>query len=150
VSDALRFRPGFLLATAVVSLLLATASVGLVAWIAIDPERWFPSAFAEQGEPGPPGPRGPVGPPGPPGPVGPDAEDLVSTLQSDVDDLASSLEDTQSDLESLSDHAGFTQLESDLEEVEASAQEVTDKVEAICGEFFNSSGPLYDIYYAAC
>ena len=61
-----------------------------------------------------------------------------------------SLEDTQSDLRSVSDHAGFTQLESDLEDVEASVQEVTDKVESICGEFFNASGPLNHIYYAAC
>jgi hypothetical protein len=136
-------RPGVLLATAAVSLLLAITSVGLIAWMAVDPERWFPDAFAQQGVQGPPGPRGPVGPAGPPGPVGPDAEEAVASLQSDVDDLSSSLE-------SLSGHSGYTQLESDLEDVEASVQEVADKVESICTEFSYYDGAFSDIYLAAC
>lgn len=45
-------RPGVLLGIALVSLLLAVTSIGLVAWIAADPQRWFPDAFAARGEGG--------------------------------------------------------------------------------------------------
>jgi hypothetical protein len=136
-------RPGVLLATTIASVLLAITSIGLITWMAADPERWFPDAFAQQGEQGPPGPRGPEGPAGPPGPVGPDAEEAVSTLEFRVDDLESSLQSTQGELQVLSDHAGSSQLESDLEEV-------TDTVENICSEFSFYDGAFSDIYVSAC
>src|SRR4051812_18554295 len=108
-------RPVVLLSVAAASLVLAVLSVGAVAWIVADPERWFPDAFAARGDPGPPGPAGPQGPAGPPGPVGPDAQDAISSLESDV--------------QSLSDHDGATQLETDLEEAQSTAEDAQSTAE---------------------
>jgi hypothetical protein len=135
-------RPGALIATAIVSFVVAITSLGLVVWMAVDPERWFPGAYAQQGEQGPPGPAGPQGPAGPPGPVGPDAQSEVEDVSlrlSDVEDRVETLEDRLDDLETGSG-----------DEASMSVEDIATMVNSMCDEFFNASGPLNNIYYAAC
>jgi hypothetical protein len=66
---------------------IALTAIGLIAWIAADPQYWFPGAYAAKGQQGDVGPRGPRGASGPPGPVGPDAEAAISDLSDRLDDL---------------------------------------------------------------
>lgn len=128
-------RPRLLLAIAITSLLVALASLGLVAWIVVDPDYWFPDAFAEQGEQGPRGPRGPVGPPGPPGPVGPNAEEAISSVSSQVDDLVFEVED----------------LSSQQDDLDSRVSDVESTVEDICFQFqISSIEPLEDVWLLAC
>ena len=77
-----------LLLTAVV----AVTAIGLIVWMAADPQYWFPGAYAAKGERGDVGPRGRQGPPGPPGP---DAATAIDDLSSTVDDLSSRLDDLE-------------------------------------------------------
>ena len=85
-----------------VTALVAVLAIGWLAWIAADPEYWFPDAYAEQGprgDEGPQGDRGPRGRAGPVGEPGPGVEDAQATadealagvddMQSQVDDLGS-------------------------------------------------------------
>jgi hypothetical protein len=135
-------RPGVLLATAVVSLLLAITAVGLITWMAVDPERWFPDAFAQQGVQGPPGPRGPEGPAGPAGPVGPDAASEIDDLSFRVSDVEDSVETVDGRLDDLETGSG--------DEASMSVDDIATTVQAMCDEFYNSIEPLYDVYFAAC
>jgi hypothetical protein len=70
---------------------IALTSVGLVVWIAADPQYWFPGAYAQQGDRGDPGPRGPRGLIGPQGPVGDTAEGAVADLDVRVSELEDSI-----------------------------------------------------------
>jgi hypothetical protein len=127
-------------------LALATSLVlgGLLTWVLVDPQHWFPDAYAQQGDRGPVGPQGPPGPEGPPGPVGPDAEVAIDDLSSQVDDLSSRVDDLESSLSDLSDHSGGTTLEDDLDSVQ---QTVSD----LCDAFINSdNASLNDVNAYAC
>jgi hypothetical protein len=81
---------------------LALIAIGCLAWIAVDPEYWFPGAYAEQGEKGPrgdPGPRGPAGRRGPEGPAGPGVDDVAARAEevaSTADEALAASEDAQS------------------------------------------------------
>jgi hypothetical protein len=96
----------WLVAGLVVSLATAFTAIGLIIWIAAEPEYWFPGAYAPKGIQGEQGPRGPAGPQGPPGPIGPDAATAVDDVSSRLDDLetgsgdqaATSVEDLSSRL----------------------------------------------------
>jgi hypothetical protein len=79
----------------VLSLLLNVISLGWLTWVVTDPSSWFPGAYAERGEKGPLGPRGPEGPVGPAGPVGPDAEEAVSNLEFEIEELRGELASAQ-------------------------------------------------------
>jgi hypothetical protein len=104
---------------------------GILTWVLVDPQHWFPDAYAQQGDRGPTGPAGPPGPQGPPGPVGPDAEAAVDDLSSRVDDLESSLSD-------LSDHVGGTTLEGDVDQLRDDVDAVQQTVSDLCDAFINS------------
>jgi hypothetical protein len=72
--------------------LVALGAAGFATWFAVDPEYWFPGAYAEKGERGDPGPPGPPGPRGEPGPVGPSASQSISDLEARVSDLEGELD----------------------------------------------------------
>lgn len=134
------------LLTAIACLALATSLVlgGLLAWVLVDPQHWFPDAYAQQGDRGPVGPAGPPGPQGPPGPVGPDAEAAIDDLSLRVDDLESSLSD-------LADHAGGTTLEGDVDQLRDDVDSVQQTVSDLCDAFINSDNvSLNDVNAYAC
>jgi hypothetical protein len=141
-------RPGVLLAVAATSLVVATASVATLTWIVIDPQYWFPGAFAEQGEQGLRGVRGPKGPVGPPGPVGPDAEDAIASVAFDLEDLSASVTEVQDALEAL--ESDVFSGDDRLDELEAGLEEVATRLQDICDEFYYYTGAFEDIYFAAC
>jgi hypothetical protein len=122
---------------------VALTSVGLIVWIAADPQYWFPDAYAQQGDRGDPGPRGPRGLIGPQGPVGDTAEGAVADLDSRVTDLEDSVGTVQSDLDDLQNESGISTLESDV-------QDATTKLDDICTALSGYGGPFEDIYISAC
>jgi hypothetical protein len=142
-------RTRWLVAGMAVSLATALTAIGLVVWMAVDPEYWFPGAYAPKGIQGDPGPRGPVGPPGPAGPVGPDAADAVDELTSQLEDLTSRLDDLET---GSGDQApeSVTDLSARVDDVESNAEDASNKIDAICNEFFGYPGAFEDIYIAAC
>lgn len=104
----------------------------MVAWIAVDPEAWFPDAFAEKGEIGDPGPVGPRGPRGQAGPVGPPAQAAISQVANVVADLGndiSSLERRMSDVEQNVDGSFGTGIDADLEDLKSSVYDMCDDLE---------------------
>jgi hypothetical protein len=125
------------------SIALSLGVGGVLAWVLTDPHHWFPGAYAQRGDQGPVGPRGPRGLAGPRGPVGPDASDAINEIGSRLDDLEGQVSSLQDDLETLSDHAGGSQLEADVEDVQGTVQ-------GLCDELSLSEGALYDLYLAAC
>jgi hypothetical protein len=85
-----------LVVTVAVSIVLSAVSLGLFAWVLVDPSYWLPGAYStNKGPQGDVGPRGPVGPAGPEGPVGPDAQTAIDDLSSTVDDLSSRVDDLE-------------------------------------------------------
>lgn len=140
----------WLVAGLVVSLATAFTAIGLITWIAVDPEYWFPGAYAPKGVQGDPGPRGPVGPQGPPGPVGPDAATAVDEVSSRLDDLetgsgdqaASSVDDLSSRLDDLETGSG--------DQAASSVDDLSSKVDAFCDAFAGYGGAFQDIYFSAC
>jgi hypothetical protein len=135
-------RTRLLVAGLVVSLVTALTAIGLIVWIAVDPENWFPGAYAPKGVQGDPGPRGSVGPQGPPGPVGPDAADAIDELTSRLDDLETGSGDQAA--------SSVDELSSRLDDVEATVDEASTKINAVCDEFYGYSEAFEDIYLSAC
>lgn len=84
--------------TLLTALVLAATALSLSIATLTAPEFWFSAAYAEQGERGDKGPRGEPGPPGPPGPVGPDTEDVILSLESEIEDLRGELGTLENDL----------------------------------------------------
>jgi hypothetical protein len=122
---------------------IALTAIGLIVWIAADPQYWFPGAYAAKGGRGDVGPRGPRGPVGPQGPVGDTAEGAIADLDSRVSDLEDSIGTLQTDLSDLQDETGGSTIESDV-------QDATSKLDAICTALSGYSGALEDIYISAC
>jgi outer membrane murein-binding lipoprotein Lpp len=156
-------RTRWLVVGLVVSLATAITAIGLIVWIAADPEYWFPGAYAPKGVQGDPGPRGPAGPQGPPGPVGPDAADAIDEASSRLDDLESRVSDLESrvddvetrvdDLETGSgDQAASSvdDLSFRVDNVESTADDASSKLDDICSALSGYSGAFQDIYLSAC
>jgi hypothetical protein len=122
---------------------VALTSVGLIVWIAVDPQYWFPGAYAQQGDRGDPGPRGPRGLIGPQGPVGDTAEGAVADLDFRVSDLEDSIGTLQDDLTTLQDEAGSSTLEVDV-------ADAATKLSDLCDAFSLYGGAFSDIYLSAC
>jgi hypothetical protein len=124
----------------IVNGLLTLTALGWLAWLTVEPQDWFPDAFAEKGERGAPGPRGGRGPRGaigPQGPVGPTVEEAIGHLESRLEELELGI--------------SATDLQTSIDEIQSELQDVSDKVENVCSELLLSSvEPLTDIYYAAC
>ena len=111
----------WLTAIAVTNLLLSFMALGWLAWIVVDPQYWFPSAYAAKGPTGDRGARGPRGPVGPPGPVGPDAADAVDALQSKVSQLGFRVDDLETATSS-------TELQSQVDGLESTISELCDAI----------------------
>jgi hypothetical protein len=122
---------------------VALTAIGLIVWIAAEPQYWFPGAYAQKGEQGDPGPRGPRGPAGSQGPVGDTAEGAIGDLDSRVSDLEDSIGTVQTHVSDLQDETGGSTLESDV-------QDATSKLDAICTALSGYGGALEDIYISAC
>lgn len=90
-----------------VNVMLTLLISGWAVWVALDPQFWFPAAFAEQGEPGEQGPPGERGPEGPPGPFGPGVDDVAvqaedaTGVADEAIGLADDLEGRVAELESI-------------------------------------------------
>ena len=104
-------HPRLLFAIVVLNLILAITTLAWLAWIAVEPERWFAGAYAEQGPPGEKGPRGARGPTGPPGPVGPDAEGAIGDLRSDLDELADQVSVLEAEVSDIGAGLSSTELQ---------------------------------------
>src|SRR4051794_28854249 len=142
-------RMRLLVAGLVVSLATALTAIGLIVWMAVDPQYWFPGAYAPQGVQGEPGPRGPVGAQGPPGPVGPDASAAIDDLTSRLDDLETGNGDQAPEsVEDLSSRVD--DVASRVDDVESSADDASTKIDAVCDAFSVDAGALFDVYASAC
>lgn len=130
------------IAATTVSLVLAIGCAGVLTWVLIDPQYWFPSAYAQKGEPGDRGSRGPVGPPGPAGPVGPSAGSAIDDLSSQVDDLSSQVDDISSRLDDAETGTG--------DQASMSLDDVATTVQSICDGFSGYGGAFEDIYLSSC
>lgn len=97
---------------AMLGCITALSAASLATWFAVDPEYWFPGAYAAKGERGDPGPVGPPGPRGKPGPVGPSAARSISGLEA-------RLSEAEGELDSIGElDSSFSDLETRIEEVE--------------------------------
>lgn len=157
-------RGRLLIASLAVNAALVLAALGWLAWISVAPQYWFPDAYSAQGPAGDKGPRGDPGPEGPPGPVGPDAADEVASVQSSlddlsgtvdnlsstVDDLSSTVDDLSTRLDDIENGTGTTTFSSDIQQLQSDLDDLTATVTDICDQFAAYSGPLQDIYLAAC
>jgi hypothetical protein len=156
VRSVVMTRTRWLVTGLVVSLATALTAIGLIVWIAVDPEYWFPGAYAPKGVQGDPGPRGPAGPQGPPGPVGPDAADAIDEASSRLDDLESRVSDLESRVDDLETGTGdqaassVDDLSSRMDDVESTADDASTKLANICDAFLGYPGPFEDIYATAC
>ena len=134
-------------AALIVNALLSLTALGWLAWITAEPSYWFPDAFAEKGERGdrgPTGKRGPRGAVGPRGPAGPTVEEALEEVNSRISNL-------ETDLVSLEAGISTSELQNQIDEIESSVQDVSDKMENLCSELLVSSiEPLNDLYYSAC
>jgi hypothetical protein len=128
-------RTSWLVVALGVSLATALTAIGLIVWIAVDPEYWFPGAYAPKGVQGDPGPRGPVGRPGPAGPVGPDAADAINEVSSRLDDLETGSGD---------------QASSSVDDLSSTVDDLSSKLDDMCTAMSAYSGAFEDIYVSAC
>jgi hypothetical protein len=134
-------RVWYLAAGLALTAVVAPVAVGWLVWIASDPEYWFPSAYAEQGDKGPrgdPGPRGRPGPPGPVGPAGPSVDDLASRFDdlefsaSDATDRDDNAEAVATEAQSTADYAQRT-----ADEALSAAEDADSKVSEACNQLIN-------------
>jgi len=121
-----RLLIAIVVANSVITLLIASWAV----WVAVEPQYWFPGAFAQQGEPGEQGPvgePGPPGPAGPPGPGGPGVDDVAvqaedaSTAADEARALAEDVDGRLTEIESI-----------DLYDVESRLSDTESRVEEAC------------------
>ena len=115
-----------LAALTILSLAVAAAAAGGLAWVIADPHYWFPAAF-EEPERGPPGPQGPPGAPGPSGPEGPPGEAGL-----DATDVSAELADLSARVEALESLGSSYDLEATVTEVETSLEDVRQTVSDLC------------------
>ena len=130
-----RMRQRALTLALAASLTLNAVALGWLTWIAVDPQAWFPGAYAERGEKGPRGPRGPTGPVGPAGPVGPDAEEAVSSVSFQVDELTGRIDVLEGELADAQDAA------------DAAAARLDDLCGAINSAYFSSNSATEDMLF---
>jgi hypothetical protein len=118
-------RRGLVIGLLVANATLSIGALAWLSWIAVEPRYWFPSAYAEKGERGDLGPRGPVGPEGPPGPVGPDAADAYARAAEELSTLAARV----SDLEDAVASTDVAELESGLDDLNSTFQNLCDQID---------------------
>jgi hypothetical protein len=142
VAEGRSVVPRWLYAALAITSIVAVLGAGTVAWMAADPQHWFPGAYAEKGPRGDTGPRGTAGPRGPVGPPGVSGDEDVSSrldaLETSVLDLQSLADDSSAvdDLQTrLEEVAGTVDdLSSTLGDTEATAAEAWDRVEEACSQ----------------
>jgi hypothetical protein len=117
----------FLTVVVVANMALTLLIGGWAIWVAVDPQYWFPGAFAMQGSPGEQGPTGTRGPPGPPGPLGPGIDDIAVQAE----EAASAAEEARGMADDLDGR--LAELESiDLYDLESRLSAAESRVDEAC------------------